>query len=135
MLEPRGESQGAEGDTVEDFTEKRLYCEASPDDCFMSVWNGDYVRVSDAQKLIDAAQLDVQRINDSVYGWAVVDAAAGSRWIFVVEEKAGWWVFSSEMPSTHGVSEASFSDSKLVLSNQDGDYVFDVATKTWSLPL
>ncbi|OKL46243.1 hypothetical protein BM477_07380 [Boudabousia marimammalium] len=133
MLEPRGgelPSKGAEDEAV-----KTSSCEASPDDCFMSVWNGGYVRVSDAQKLIDAAQLDVQRINDSGYGWVVVDAAAGSRWVFVVEEKAGQWVFLSEMPSTHGVSEASFSDGKLVLSNQDGEYVFNLTAKIWSVPL
>ncbi|MDO5728996.1 MAG: hypothetical protein Q4P71_05150 [Actinomycetaceae bacterium] len=106
-----------------------LLCETGPDECFISVWNGRPIYRAEAQQIVDREQ--VHTIAGFHYGWVIADAAAGARWVFLVEKQDDQWIFLSEMPSVRGVAEANYSNGVVTLTNMDGKFSFNPVSRRW----
>ncbi|MDO5722660.1 MAG: hypothetical protein Q4P06_09015 [Actinomycetaceae bacterium] len=125
--------QGNPGDSATEFeNDNEEYCRSHAGDCFTSVWNGNLVRREDAQRYVDQLRDEVNAIEGSSFGWVEVDAALGSRLVYVVRQDEDGWSFVSEVPSIRGVEQAQLSDGVLQFENVDGQFTYNPDAETWN---
>lgn len=110
------------------------YCEQNPDQCFISAWNGQYVAREWAQETVQRRRSEVEPIAGSKYGWLLVDAATGSRLIYLTQMGEDGWDFVSEMPPARELGEFTFVNGQVRVQTGAGEYVYLPDQGVWRTP-